>query len=141
MEEEVIDLAAKVVEGLTREALKVAMDLGMDQVSDPNEVSNLVPAMEAGISEFNAEEAKELQSNLMLRLTVCLARVLSNRSVYCRRLVDISNLRFFSFRVSLQPWILWLRFPRFEYRGTLYVRFQGLSSLSRCSQPWPFTLG
>ena len=54
------ELAAKVLEGLRDEALKVAMDLGTDQIADDAGVEKLIAAMDAVVAPLRKREAKFL---------------------------------------------------------------------------------
>ena len=53
-------LISQVIEGLTDDALKVAMDMNEQQLSNDNAVETLITSMESYVSQFKKFEAREL---------------------------------------------------------------------------------
>ena len=58
--QKLVELASKIVDALTEEALKIALDMGTTEVLMPGGIKKLVGKIEVQIMEFKEEEAREL---------------------------------------------------------------------------------
>ena len=59
-ESKLVELASKVVDALCDEALKIAIDIGVDEVAAVGGITTLVAAIESHVSQFKDDEAQEL---------------------------------------------------------------------------------
>ena len=55
-----VELASKVVDALCDEALKIAIDIGVDDIAAVGGINTLVTAIEDHVSQFKDDEAQEL---------------------------------------------------------------------------------
>ena len=58
------ELAAKVLDGLGGEALRIAMDMGLDKVISPDGVLTMASAIRAAIAGKQFQKSKEVQTGL-----------------------------------------------------------------------------
>ena len=59
-ESKLVELASKVVDALCDEALKIAIDIGVDDIAAIGGIIHLVTAIEDHVSQFKDDEAQEL---------------------------------------------------------------------------------
>ena len=59
-ESQFVELASKVVDALCDEALKIAIDIGVDDIAAIGGINTLVTAIEDHVSQFKDDEAQEL---------------------------------------------------------------------------------
>ena len=58
--EKLAELVARVIDGLTDDALKMAMDIGEEELSQTAGLQTLIDKMEANVISFKEDEVKEL---------------------------------------------------------------------------------
>ncbi len=59
-ESKLVELASKVVDALCDEALKIAIDIGVDEVAAVGGITTLVAAIESHVSQFKDDEAHKV---------------------------------------------------------------------------------